>query len=255
MTFALVGQEAPPSKEERARRKKTGTAFTPRMVARQCLGFAVAHIDPAYPAESKDLVPRSPIGNRWGHVSVFDPACGSGVWSSEAKRLLPFAEVVGVELRESDEEWTRRNTDRHVMGDFFDPSVVGQIFRDQIPGEVRIAVTNPDFKRFIEYADILLRYCEHVWLYAPVDSMLRNNSQSEWLLNNAKYVDIVYTTHGSVSFRETGDTDFRQYGLWMLQSTPVGETSSWRMRPMPVLPGHHRKWVTRPGTEPEYWIR
>lgn len=235
--FALTSPEV--LDDERLRKHEAD--FTPRPVIRQLLEHA-----PSYAGWNGCYA-----GWNGCPTWVCDPAAGAGAWCMEMRAAWeggpswPGAgdfECVAIELREEEREHLERHADEVHIGDAiaWATDYKGKTFD--------VAATNPAFSLFADYVDAFLPICHDVWLFAPVDAMVRGEEPSKWLAANAKWVRHVLWVPGGISFRAEGGQDFRQYGLWMF-SNQESSSRGWPVTLLPRLPGHDRRWVTRPGTE------
>jgi hypothetical protein len=231
-TFALTSPEVLDDK----RLREHEADFTPRPIIRQLLQHAPA------------------VAGWNGFPSwVCDPAAGAGAWCLEMRLAWEGMtswpgegdfEVVALEVREEEREHLERHADEVHIGDAIEwaKAYRGKTFD--------VAATNPAFSLFPDYVDAFLPIAHDVWLFAPIDAMVRGEESSEWLAANAKWVRHVLVVPGGIGFRSEGGQDFRQYALWMFSSSATRD-DGWSTTLLPRLPGHDRSWVTRPGTERE----
>lgn len=237
--FALTHPEV--VDEERLREHEAD--FTPIPVIRQCLKAA----------------PKL-AGWNGEPLHACDPAAGAGAWAKVMRQLWVDCHVTAIELRSEERPHLERNSDRLIIGDAI------QYAKRMVGNRFDVVATNPAFSLFCEYADHYLRICPYVWLFAPVDANVRGEERddglpggSKWLSENAKWVQRCLWVPGGIGFRGPGKNkkgkpngqDHRQYCLWMLTSDrdEVQDEHGWPVTLLPRLPGHDRRWVTRPGTE------
>ena len=174
---------------------------------------------------------------------VIDPAAGAGAWCVGMRELWPDAEIDAIEIREEESEHLARNTDWAHIGDALEwaKAYKGKSYN--------LACTNPPFTRFAEFAEAFLDIAFDVWLFAPVDIMLRAKEKAAWLRANAHRVKHVLWLPEPVSFREGGAVDQRQYALWMFTNGVTSARYGWPVTLLEPLSGAERRWKTRPGTE------
>jgi len=224
MTFLTV--QEPPVDPVRA--KEFEAAFTPFPVAHQALHRA---------AEYFGLLPRRHLGTPVGQF--LDPAAGAGVWCQAARKVFGSGHFAfAVEARAEESACLKRNADDFAIADFLKLGLSTSSFD--------MAATNPPFSFFAEYAEECMRVADRCWLYAPCDISMRKVEAAEWFVENQKWVAAEFTTAGPVAFKGGSDSDFRHYSLWCMADN---ETKGWHRELLPVLPGHDRRWVDRPGTE------
>lgn len=194
--------------------------FTPYPIARQCVGALAG------------------IGVAKNVRRVVDPCAGAGVWCQAARAEWSDAFVHGVELRAEEREHLEQNADACTIGDFLSVRVP----------HCDLVITNPPFSLFESVVDKGLRIARWVCLYAPIDIVLRAKDRAAWLRRNAEYMVAMLVTPGPIGFRGPGtSSDFRAYGLWVFSSSSTGD-HRWGTVLLPMLEGHERKWLTRPGT-------
>ncbi len=200
--------------------------FTPMPVVRQCLmygaEFAGFHASPE---------------------SVCDPAAGAGAWCAGMRERFVPESITAIELRPEERPHLERHADAVLIGDAI--QYAESCSRHHAWD---LVATNPPFSRFAEYADRFLRLCHDVWLFAPVDALVRGEQANKDLVGLSKYLHRVLWVPGALSFRENRQTDFRQYGLWMFRDEAT-DFNTWTVQLLPRLSGEALKWRTRPGTE------
>lgn len=175
-------------------------------------------------------------------LHVMDPAAGAGVWLQAAHAVLDISHAWAIEKRAEEEPNLLRTTPDVEIADFLSlpPS----------RGAYDIALTNVPFSLFVEYCWRSLEWAEMAWLFAPIDVCTRGADKVAAFRDLLPFVDILFIVPGAIGYRGPGtSSDFRTYGLWCLHQDSVGDADGHLTTYLEMLPGHDRKWVTRPGTE------
>lgn len=199
--------------------------FTPPVVVRQCLMYG-----------------SQLAGFNGDPERVCDPAAGAGIWAAEMRAAWPETDITALELRPEERPHLERHADHVVIGNALDYAERGKGDRWW-----DLVATNPPFSQFAEYADTFLQRAEDVWLFAPVDALIRGADTHRELVGLSKWLHRVLWVPGALSFRANRQTDFRQYGLWQFRRQAT-DFNTWQVYTLPRLEGDALKWRTRPGT-------
>lgn len=247
MTGSLPGLVSDTEHEEDLRGREDDP--TPRGVVRAVVERLVSHTLHSW----KIRRDKSPI-------TVLDVCAGSGVWSSEVRRLalamgVPV-EITAVELDERKHEHLDKWADRVIIDDLADLADIDDY--TEIGDSFDLAIGNPHFSGLVtENPDLsmpaqLLRVARRVMLLHQEQSLQKSRAGARvW----AKYPpSSVLHIPGSIRFRSgTNPKSGKPYGAdsrcYQVTTWRRGHTGPAACTMLPWLPSEARRWRVVPGTE------
>lgn len=193
------------------------------------------------------------LGLSAGTGHALDPSAGSGCWGRAMRAVLgPDVLLVGVEPRESEALNVRRTYDE---GHCYDFRSILRLHR----WSYDLVATNPPFSAF-EPGEFWPMALHEAGLLHPCSIVallgLSSWGQSEGAAGSLRAWSpaLQLRLGGRAAFRGGGQTDAREYSLWVWscadRSRCIGRRPSWRTVQLPALPTALRRWspAAVPGT-------
>lgn len=196
------------------------------------------------------------MGVVWSPRRALDPAAGSGVWGRAMRAVLgPDVHLVGVEPRSSEAE-NLFNAYNLPLRRTFDGAC--KLLGASRPFD--LVATNPPFSAFEpgDFWPLALRRADLLHEGSVVALLgLSSWGQGEGAAATLRAwsPSLQLRLGGRAAFRGGGQTDAREYSLWVWSGHAYWQTGprpAWRVVQLPVLPTAMRRWSTTcvPGTQP-----
>lgn len=199
---------------------------------------------------------------------ILDPAAGAGVFGKVARELWPNASIEAIEPRKEEAQHLERYYDIVHHVEFEEAVRRGLLWcvRGMRPPRFDLIATNPPFSLWRDFVaeSMPLIWTGHLALLGLTSWGAR--SEDGYELFELSPPDRQSRIPGTINFRGPGvnpdsgkkwTADSRDYCWW--QWAVVGgrlrdrdpedrSTMDWKSENLPRLPGHDRRWKTKPGT-------
>ncbi|MBL9105171.1 MAG: hypothetical protein JNL82_29770 [Myxococcales bacterium] len=191
---------------------------------------------------------------------VLDPSAGSGAWGRGVRAVFGDVRLDAVEVRESEAANLAGTHDRVVIGDARDFAALTHVRQRRISYD--LVVTNPSFSTAFAASSFWPRMFMDAGVVCPGGHValygLSQWGQGEEVAPILRACPPVLQIRfgGRPAHRADGQTDAREYSLWVwrrrLDEPAASSRPSWRTVQLPVLPVALRRWSPSaiPGTYP-----
>lgn len=257
MTSALFDGVATPEQLD-AREREHEVDRTPRGLVRSALGALISASEPRSEFQIEFVkVASEPIWHRSVDLArplkVLDVCAGSGVWSSEARRLfgrlgIPV-EITAVEIRTEEREALRRWADHVVLGDIHETELLPL---DAL-GPFDLVIGNPHFTGLHAMVPELLGMARAVILLHTTQAFQRGALGASLVHAHPPVLEL--RIGQSVRFRHgvnpangkpwSADSLCYSVTAWVGRQSPG---SAWLTKGL-QLSAHERRWTEPPGAE------